>query len=153
MNPYSIDFRQKLIEVYEQENTSIRKLAQGFWLVIPECKLNYFFNQNIASDPHNTPRASGNLQQMQRLGLRNAPEDREILRNHLSQVLQTPNNVVKRFTKTFRDRSGRIGQADIEVRESLLGGVSGKFAKMKSSWKIMPDGSRKFVSAEFYGGG
>ncbi len=30
MKPYSIDFRQKLIEVYEQEKTSIRKLAQGF---------------------------------------------------------------------------------------------------------------------------
>ncbi len=30
MKPYSIDFRQKLIEVYEQEKTSLRKLAQGF---------------------------------------------------------------------------------------------------------------------------
>lgn len=90
---------------------------------------------------------------MQRLGLRNTPEDRELLRNHLSQVLQTPNNIVQRFTKTFRDRAGRIGQANIEVRESLLGGASGKFAKMKSSWEIMADGSRKFVSAELYGGG
>ncbi len=38
---------------------------------IPERKLDYLFNQNIASDPHNTPRASENLQQMQRLGLHN----------------------------------------------------------------------------------
>ena len=30
MKPYSIDFRQKIIEVYEQENISIRKLAQRF---------------------------------------------------------------------------------------------------------------------------
>ncbi len=30
MQPYSIDFRQKIIEIYEQENISIRKLAQRF---------------------------------------------------------------------------------------------------------------------------
>ena len=30
MKPYSVDFRQKIIEVYEQENISIRKLAQRF---------------------------------------------------------------------------------------------------------------------------
>ena len=30
MKPYSIDFRQKILEVYEQEKTSIRKLAQRF---------------------------------------------------------------------------------------------------------------------------
>jgi len=30
MKPYSIDFRQKIIEVHEKENNSIRKLAQRF---------------------------------------------------------------------------------------------------------------------------
>ena len=30
MQPYSIDFRQKIIEVYEQEKISIRNLAQRF---------------------------------------------------------------------------------------------------------------------------
>lgn len=30
MRPYSIDFRQKIIEVYEQEKNSIRKLAERF---------------------------------------------------------------------------------------------------------------------------
>ena len=30
MLPYSIDFRQKIIEVYEQEKNSIRKLAERF---------------------------------------------------------------------------------------------------------------------------
>ncbi len=30
MKPYSIDFRQKIIEVYEQEKISIRKLAERF---------------------------------------------------------------------------------------------------------------------------
>lgn len=30
MQPYSIDFRQKIIEVREQENISIRKLAERF---------------------------------------------------------------------------------------------------------------------------
>lgn len=30
MKPYSIDFRQKIIDVYEKENLSIRKLATRF---------------------------------------------------------------------------------------------------------------------------
>lgn len=30
MKPYSIDFRQKIIEVYENEDISIRQLAQRF---------------------------------------------------------------------------------------------------------------------------
>lgn len=30
MKPYSIDFRRKIIEVYETENISIRKLAKRF---------------------------------------------------------------------------------------------------------------------------
>ena len=30
MKPYSIDFREKVVKAYEQENTSIRKLATRF---------------------------------------------------------------------------------------------------------------------------
>ena len=32
MQPFSIDFRQKIISVYEQENISIRKLAKRFYV-------------------------------------------------------------------------------------------------------------------------
>ena len=32
MQPYSIDFRQKIIEVYEQEKISIRNLAKRFYV-------------------------------------------------------------------------------------------------------------------------
>ena len=32
MQPYSLDFRQKIIEVYELEKLSIRKLAQRFYV-------------------------------------------------------------------------------------------------------------------------
>lgn len=120
---------------------------------IPERKLDYLFNQNIAPDSHNTPRAIQNAQQMQRLGLWNTPEARELVREHLQQVVQTPNNVVEQFTRTFIDKSGTIAEVDIEVRESLLAGSSGKFAKVESSWEVMPDGTRKFVSAKIFGGG
>ncbi|GET42900.1 hypothetical protein [Microseira wollei] len=119
---------------------------------IPERKLDYLFNKNIAPDFHNTPRAAQNAQQMKRLGLWDTPEDRELVREHLQQAIQTRNNVVEQFTKTFIDKSGTIGESEIEVRESFLAGASGKFAKVKSSWEVMPDGSRRFVSAELYGG-
>jgi filamentous hemagglutinin len=120
---------------------------------IPERKLDYLFNQNIAPDFHNTPRAIQNAQQMQRLGLWDTPEGRELVREHLQQVVQTPTNVVERFTRTFVDKSATIREVAIEVRESLLAGSSGKFAKLKSSWEVMPDGTHRFVSAEIYGGG
>ncbi|MCA1991278.1 MAG: hypothetical protein LDL41_04410 [Coleofasciculus sp. S288] len=120
---------------------------------IPQRKLDYLFNQNIAPDSHNTPRAIQNAQQMQRLGLWNTPEARELVKEHLQQAAQTPNNVVERLTRTFVDKNGIIAEVDIEVRESLLAGSSGKFAKVKSSWEVMPDGTRRFVSAEIYGGG
>lgn len=120
-------------------------------MYISEGKLDYLFNQNIAADAHNTPRAAQNAQQMQRLGFWDTPESREIITQHLQQVVQTPDNVVERFTRTFVDKAGTIGESEIEVRESLLAGASGKFAKVKSSWEIMPDGTRRFVSAEIYG--
>jgi filamentous hemagglutinin len=118
---------------------------------IDERKLDYLFNQNIAPDSHNASRAIQNAQQMQRLGLWNTPEARELVREHLQQVVQTPNNVVKRFTRTFVDKSRTIGEVDTELRESLLAGLSGKFAKLKSYWEVMPDGTRRFLSAEPYG--
>ncbi|HEY9298189.1 MAG TPA: hypothetical protein VIQ31_17895, partial [Phormidium sp.] len=105
----------------------------------------------IATDAHNTPRAAQNAQQMQRLGFWDTPDSRELVRQHLQQVVQIPDNVVEQFTKTFVDKAGTIGESEIEVRESLLAGSSGKFAKVKSSWEIMPDGTRRFVSAELYG--
>ncbi|HBL14395.1 MAG TPA: hypothetical protein DD379_24010 [Cyanobacteria bacterium UBA11162] len=120
---------------------------------IPERKLDYLFNQNIAPDSHNTPRAIQNAQQMQRLGLWDTPETREFVREYLQQVVQTSTNIIERFTRTFVDKNGIIGEVDIEVRESLLAGLSGKFAKVKSSWEVLPGGTRRFVSAEIYGGG
>ncbi|MGL5065204.1 MAG: hypothetical protein ACRC62_34980 [Microcoleus sp.] len=119
---------------------------------ISERKLDYLFNQNITPNPHNTPRAIQNAQQMQRLGFWNTIEDRTLVREHLQQAAQESDNVVERFTKVFRDNTGEEGQADIEVCESLLAGRSGKFAKVKSSWEILPDPRQKFVSAELIGG-
>lgn len=118
---------------------------------ISQRKIDYLFNQNIAADAHNTPRAAQNAQQMQRLGFWDTPENRKLVTQHLQQVAQTADNVVERFTKTFADKAGTIGESEIEIRESLLAGPSGKFAKIKSSWEIMADGSRRFVSAELYG--
>ncbi len=36
MQPYSLDFRQKIIEVYELEKLSIRQLAKGFYIASSE---------------------------------------------------------------------------------------------------------------------
>jgi hypothetical protein len=121
-------------------------------MTISERKIDYLFNQNIAPDIHNTPHAIQNAQQMQRLGFYNISLDRNLLRDHLLQIIQNSNNILERFTRTFIAQDGKVGESEIEIRESPLCGRSGKFAKVKSSWEIIPTGERRFISAELYGG-
>ena len=40
---------------------------------------------------------------------------------------------------------------DTELRDSLLPGITGKFAQVQSSWEVLPDGTRRFLSAIIYG--
>lgn len=106
-------------------------------------KIDYLFNDRIAADDHNSPRAIQNAQQLQRLGFYDNLESREIVENHLNQVVQEGQNIID-------DRENQYGK--FEDRESLLSGPSGKFAKIMSSWQVMPDGTRRLVSAQLFGG-
>ncbi|NER46600.1 MAG: hypothetical protein F6J92_07870 [Symploca sp. SIO1A3] len=112
--------------------------------LIDERKLDYLFNKNIKRDPHNSARATQNAQQLQRLGIYDDTEGRAIITNHLQEVVQINNNVVERYINPYG--------VDVEMRESLLAGKSGKFVKILSSWEVMPDGKRRLLSFKPLGG-
>ncbi|MBC6479370.1 MAG: hypothetical protein GDA56_17965 [Hormoscilla sp. GM7CHS1pb] len=48
--------------------------------IIDDRKLDYIFNRNIKPDPHNSSRAAQNAQQLQRIGIYDDPEGREIVK-------------------------------------------------------------------------
>jgi transposase len=57
MKPYSIDFREKVVKAYEEENTSIRKLATRFDVskalkLVYKVLLLYFINLQSAVPVH-----------------------------------------------------------------------------------------------------
>jgi len=111
--------------------------------IIDDRKLDYIFNRNIKPDPHNSSRAAQNAQQLQRIGIYDDPEGREIVKAHLDQAVILPDNVSDRFSNSYG--------IDTENRESLLAGPSGKFIKVQSSWEVMPDGSRRFMIFQPFG--
>jgi hypothetical protein len=120
--------------------------------IIDDRKLDYLFNVNIKPDNHNSKRAWQNRQQLDRLGFDDDSESRQFIQSHLKQTVQQENNVIKRFTETFINRNtGENGEVDTEVRDSLLSGRTGKFAQIQSSWEVLPDGTRRFLSAIIYG--
>ncbi|MGK7902833.1 MAG: hypothetical protein AB4352_15775, partial [Hormoscilla sp.] len=109
--------------------------------IIDERKLDYIFNKNIKRDKHNSARALQNIQQLNRLGLYDDFDSRLIVKKHLKQAIQLDSNIMKRFIDHFVDNdTGETGEVDTEVRDSLLAGPSGKFAQVKSSWEVLPDG-------------
>ncbi len=120
--------------------------------IINNRKLDYLFNVNIKPDNHNSKRALQNRQQLDRLGFGDDSESRQFIKIHLEQTVQQENNIVKRFTETFiNSNTGEEGKVDTEVRDSLLSGRTGKFAQVQSSWEVLADGTRRFLSAIIYG--
>ena len=123
-----------------------RKLAERnieeIKLVIEPKKYNYIFGI-VKRSEHNSARAAHNASQMRRLGISNSAEGRVLLEKHFDSVLEDPSNIIKKYSNQF---------GTYEIRESILSGPSGKFAKLESSFEILPDGSRRFITTIPKGG-
>ena len=70
-------------------------------------------------------------------GIRDDEAGRQIIREHLEQVINDPNNIIKTYQNYGKN---------FETRQSLLMTPSGKGLLLETSYEIMPDGSRKFVT-------
>jgi filamentous hemagglutinin len=104
--------------------------------IIDSKKFDYLFG-NVTSSAHNADRSTQLGQAMDRLGLETNAKGADILAQHFNQVVNTKGNVIDTYTK---------GNQSFEVRESLLFGPSGKATKLETSFEIMPDGSRRFIT-------
>lgn len=105
-------------------------------VIIEQDKLKYLFGE-VNSSVHNTPRSTQLAQSMYRLGIPLDDAGAKLIMEHISQVPKTSGNIVNVYTNQF---------GKFEVRESLLMGPSGKAAKLETSFQIMDDGSRRFVT-------
>jgi len=84
-----------------------------------------------------------NAQQLARLGVNNTAGGRSLIAQHLEQAAQRTDNIKSTFTDLY---------GTYEVRGSLFAGPSGQFAKLESTWQILKDGTRRFVSLIPFGG-
>lgn len=105
-------------------------------VIIEQDKLKYLFGE-VNSSAHNTPRSTQLAQSMYRLGIPLDDAGAKLIMDHISQVPKKSGNIVNVYTNQF---------GKFEVRESLLMGPSGKAAKLETSFQIMDDGSRRFVT-------
>jgi filamentous hemagglutinin len=67
----------------------------------------------------------------------------EEIAEHMIGVAKNPTNVSGTFTTQW---------GSYEIRESLYAGRTGQFVKFESTWEILSDGTRRFVTAIPYGG-
>ncbi|MEM6162705.1 VENN motif pre-toxin domain-containing protein, partial [Erwinia sp. P6884] len=105
-------------------------------VIIEPDKLKYLFGE-VNSSAHNTPRSTQLAQSMYRLGIPLDDAGAKLIMEHISQVPKTSGNIVNVYSNQF---------GKFEVRESMLMGPSGKAAKLETSFQIMDDGSRRFIT-------
>ena len=74
---------------------------------------------------------------MKRLGIFDSIDGQKILSDHLDDVVKQKGNILK----TFNNKYGGF-----EIRDSLLIGPSGKAIRLNSSFQIMTDESRSFIT-------
>ncbi|EOV8090215.1 hypothetical protein ACOMXT_004110, partial [Providencia rettgeri] len=122
--------------VYNQQLALLDKQAAKSNVVIDPNKVKYLFGE-VNSNKHNSDRSTQMEQSMRRLGIPTDEKGAKYLTDHLSNVPKTQGNIVK----VYSDKYGKY-----EVRESLLFGPSGKATKLETSFQIMPDGTRRFVT-------
>jgi hypothetical protein len=102
-------------------------------------KFDYIFGKVNTGSEHNISRSQkNNLAQMNRLGLSDTSEGRQILTEHLNKVVNDQNTVVREFVNSHGVKC--------EIRESLLAGPSNKFAKIESGWEVLSNGNRRLIT-------
>jgi filamentous hemagglutinin len=105
-------------------------------LIFDDKKYNYLFGE-ASPDPHNTPRSTQLNNSFGMRGIRNNKMGRQIIQEHFNLIINDSSNIIKTYQKN--------GQ-NFETRQSLLMTPSGKGMLLETSFEIMPDGSRRFVT-------
>ena len=113
-------------------------------VVVEPKKFDYLFGKASDTSKHNVDRAFNNLHQMTtRLGITDTKSGHLILEKHFNEVVRNPSNIVQKFTNEY---------GIFETRQSLLAGPSGKFARLETTFEVLPDKSRRFITTICKGG-
>ena len=135
-----MDYDSNELKVFEKQFERMLReggsAGKGTKLELEPKKFDYLYGK-VTSGTHNTDRSTQLAQVMRRLGLQTDESGTKVLTEHLNKVVNTKGNVIDTYTK---------GSQKFEIRESLLMGPSGKATKLETSFEIMPDGSRRFVT-------
>jgi hypothetical protein len=132
--------KEKLVQLQENANQNLpgnlthKEIVTESNLVVPQIgeKLKYIFGKATGS-AHNIERSTDMAKQLSRIGIFDNASGNSYLKNHLTEALNNPNNILK------IQNNGRI------VRESLLMGPNGGL-KMHSIWE-----GNKLITVELFG--
>ncbi|CAI8693774.1 filamentous hemagglutinin N-terminal domain-containing protein [Burkholderia pyrrocinia] len=96
-------------------------------------KFDYLFG-GVDSGVHNSARSNQLALEMKRLGVPDTVAGREMISEHLADVVNTNGNV----SRTFSNQYGTF-----EVRDSVFIGPSGQAAKLESTFQVLANGARR----------
>ena|GEM_PF-567946 len=121
-----------LANVYSAQFPGAATVKNG-GLEVAAGKFDYLFGR-VTSSTHNTARSEQLALEMKRLGLSDTPAGREVLTEHLENVVNTTGNIARTFTTEY---------GKFEVRDSLFIGPSGQSARFESTFQILNNGARR----------
>ncbi len=127
MQPYSIDFRQKIIEVYEQEKISIRNLSQRF-------RVAKSFVQKLLKQYQET----GDIKP-KRQGGNSPPKVQGIDLVTLTEIIENNNDAtLEELCELFEQQTG------IEISRATMGRISQKLDyTFKKKLSMLPKKKKK----------
>lgn len=111
-------------------------VVSGTKVEIANGKFDYLFGR-VESGSHNAARSNQLALEMKRLGVPDTYAGHQMLADHLARAVNTEGNVSRSFSNQY---------GNFEVRDSLFIGPSGQAAKLESTFKVLPDGSRRLVT-------
>jgi len=103
---------------------------------IPPGKFEYIFGR-VTSSIHSANRSSQLAAAMRRLGISDTAAGQKIIAEHLSFAARSEGNVIRKFSNN---------RGNFEVKDSLFMVPSGKAVKLESTFQVLQDGSRKFIT-------
>lgn len=103
---------------------------------MPVSKWKYLFGKADPANSHNYRRSLGTERQLRKVGVYDNQEGRRMLGEHFRETLRDNTNV----KETWSAR----GQT-FETRDSLFTGPGG-LLRFETTWEVMPDGHRRFVT-------
>ncbi|YCI28380.1 hypothetical protein M1E08_15980 [Erwinia sp. PK3-005] len=104
--------------------------------VINPNKFNYLFGK-ASGNSHILDRTNQLALEMNRLGVTNDLNGHSILAEHFTNITKEPGNILKKYSDKY---------GNFELRESFFMGPSGKATTFESTFEVMSDGTRRFIT-------